>query len=254
MTKEEEKTWRKYKRSAEPELRKRLIEKYLHLVKYAARRIFEKIPGGVDLEDLISAGCFGLMDAVEGFDVNRGIKFETYCAPRIRGAILDQLRQLDWVPRMVRSRANKMEVVYHSLEARLGRPPTDDEIAAAIGITLQEYRDFARQNVWTRFTSLNRKVGGDDARALYEKDLIEDKRSENPVHAVQRRDLKNILMKGLSANERLILMLYYYQELTMKEIGMVLGLSESRVSQMHASIMARLQAQLASRQAEFARE
>ena len=254
ITKEEKRVWREYKRTGDPQLRKRLIEKYLPIVKYAAIRIHEKLPGGVDLDDLMSAGCFGLMDAVHGFDVSRNIKFETYCAPRIRGAILDQLRQLDWVPRMVRSRANKMEFAYHNLESRLGRPPTDEELARKMGISRSEFEDFSRQNVWARFTSLSRKVGGDDARALYEKDLLEDKRSEDPVLAVQRRDLKKVLLKGLSRNERLILMLYYYEELTMKEIGMVLGLSESRVSQMHASIMSRLQTQLTARQAEFARE
>jgi len=254
MSKEEENLWRSYRRDGDCELRKQIIEKYLPLVKYAAIRIFEKLPGGIELDDLISAGCFGLMDAVEGFDVDRGIKFETYCAPRIRGAILDQLRQLDWVPRMVRSRANKIENIYHVLESRLGRPPTDEEIARHMEISRTEFDEFTRQNSWARFTSLSRKVGGDEAHVLYEKDLIEDKNSENPVQTVHRRDLKAMLLKGLSHNERLILMLYYYEELTMKEIGTVLDLSESRVSQMHASIMNRLQTQLSTRRNEFAQE
>jgi len=254
MSREEEKLWRSYKKTGDVRVRHRLIEKYLPLVKYAARRIHEKLPGGVELEDLISAGCFGLMDAVEGFDVGRGNKFETYCGPRIRGAILDQLRKLDPLPRMVRSRANKMEIAFRRLESKLGRPPTDDEIAGEMGLSVAEYEEFTRQNLVTRFKSLNRKIGGDDARALYEKDLIEDKRSEDPVFCAQRRDLREILTKGLSKNERLILMLYYYEELTMKEIGMVLGLSESRVSQMHASMITRLQMQLSERAGEFARE
>src|SRR5882757_9683768 len=131
--------WRDYKESPSIELRNRLVEKYLPLVKYNAERIWQRLPDGVDLDDLISAGIFGLMDAIEAFDLERGVKFETYCVPRIRGAMLDELRTMDWVPRLVRRKATKMEEARKSLEASLGRPPRPDEMSAKLGVPVEKY-------------------------------------------------------------------------------------------------------------------
>src|ERR671929_861098 len=131
--------WRDYRTEPTVELRNQLVELYLPLVKYNAERIWSRLPEGVELDDLISAGVFGLMDAIDAFDLNRGVKFETYCVPRIRGAMLDELRTMDWVPRLVRSKASKMEAARKEAEAELGRPPRPDELAAKLGITLEEY-------------------------------------------------------------------------------------------------------------------
>src|SRR5688572_25699016 len=170
--------WVRYKQDPTNKmLRNRLVEQYLPLVKYNGERIWSRLPEGVDLDDLISAGVFGLMDAINAFDMSRGVKFETYCVPRIRGAMLDELRTMDWVPRLVRSKASRLNEAIKFLEARLGRTP--------------------------------------------------------------------------SRNERLVIILYYYEELTMKEIGATLDLSESRVSQMHSAIVQRLQNQLGMRRPEF---
>src|SRR5262249_35952027 len=135
--------WRDYRAQPSIDLRNQLVELYLPLVKYNAERIWSRLPEGVDLDDLISAGVFGLMDAIDAFDLERGVKFETYCVPRIRGAMLDELRTMDWVPRLVRSKASKMEEARKSLEAALGRPPLPDEMAEKLGVSLQEYAKMA---------------------------------------------------------------------------------------------------------------
>src|SRR5437867_12065790 len=135
--------WRDYRSEPTVELRNHLVERYLPLVKYNAERIWSRLPEGVELDDLISAGVFGLMDAIEAFDLERGVKFETYCVPRIRGAMLDELRTMDWVPRLVRSKHTKVEEASKSLEAEFGRPPSADEMASKLGVTLQEYEKMA---------------------------------------------------------------------------------------------------------------
>ncbi len=135
--------WREFKEHPTTEMRNHLVERYLPLVKYNAERIWQRLPEGVDLDDLISAGVFGLMDAIDAFDLSRGVKFETYCVPRIRGAMLDELRTMDWVPRLVRSKATKMEEARKQLEARHGRPPTDVELAEQLGIPMDEYEKMA---------------------------------------------------------------------------------------------------------------
>src|SRR6476661_10928400 len=137
--------WRDYKTEPSIELRNQLVERYLSLVKYNAERIWARLPDGVDLDDLISAGIFGLMDAIEAFDLERGVKFETYCVPRIRGAMLDELRTMDWVPRLVRSKASKMEAARKELEAQLGRPPRADELAVKLGVPMEQLAEFVSE-------------------------------------------------------------------------------------------------------------
>src|SRR2546427_12725616 len=149
--------WLAYRATGNVEYRNRLVEHYLPLVKYNAERIWSRLPDGVDLDDLISAGVFGLMDAIEAFDLERGVKFETYCVPRIRGAMLDELRTMDWVPRLVRSKHSKLEEVRKSLEAALGRPPKPDEMAAKLGVTIEEFEKMAGDATAVSLVSLNKK-------------------------------------------------------------------------------------------------
>jgi RNA polymerase sigma factor for flagellar operon FliA len=245
--------WKTYKQDlSNQELRNILIEKYLPLVRYNAERVWAKLPEGVDLNDLISAGVFGLMDAIEAFDLERGVKFETYCVPRIRGAMLDELRTMDWVPRLVRSKASKMEAARKEAEAELGRPPSDGEIARKMGLPIEEFEKHKAEASAVNLVSLNKKwYETDSYKDVREIDILEDQKGEDPTQGIQKRDLMRLVTKGLNRNERLIIILYYYEELTMKEIGNTLGLSESRVSQMHSSIVARLKDQLSRRRPEF---
>ena len=244
--------WRDYQANPTDELRNQLVEHYLELVKYNAERIWSRLPDGVDLDDLISAGVFGLMDAIDAFDLERGVKFETYCVPRIRGAMLDELRTMDWVPRLVRSKHSKMEEVRKAMEASLGRPPRSDEMASALGVTIEDFEKMHGDSTAVSLVSLNKKwYETDSYKDVREIDILEDKKAEDPTHRLQNRDLMRLVTRGLNRNERLIIILYYYEDMTMKEIGATLDLSESRVSQMHSSIVARLQAQLAKRQPEF---
>lgn len=245
--------WQEYKQDqSNKELRNALMEKYLPLVRYNAERVWSKLPDGVDLNDLISAGVFGLMDAIEAFDLNRGVKFETYCVPRIRGAMLDELRTMDWVPRLVRSKASKVEAARKTAEAELGRPPMDSEVAAKMQISTEEYEKLKAEASAVNLISLNKKwYETDSYKDVREIDILEDNKGIDPTHGIQKRDLMKLVTKGLNRNERLIIILYYYEELTMKEIGNTLGLSESRVSQMHSSIVSRLKDQLRMRRPEF---
>lgn len=244
--------WLEYRERPTVELRNRLVERYLSLVKYNAERIWSRLPDGVELDDLISAGVFGLLDAIEAFDLTRGVKFETYCVPRIRGAMLDELRTMDWVPRLVRSKASKMEAARKQLEAALGRPPKPEELAEKLGVPLDQLDSYVGDATAVNLVSLNKKwYETDSYKDVREIDILEDKKAESPTGRLQNRDLMKLVTRGLNRNERLIVILYYYEEMTMKEIGATLNLSESRVSQMHSSIVARLQSHLAKRKAEF---
>jgi RNA polymerase sigma factor FliA len=246
--------WRAFKADQSNQmLRNRLIENYFPLVRYNADRVWAKLPEGVDINDLISSGVFGLMDAIEAFDLDRGVKFETYCVPRIRGAMLDELRTMDWVPRLVRSKASKLNAATKALEARLGRPPTDQEMADEMQMPLDEFHKLKSEASAVGLVSLNKKwYETDSYKDVREVDILEDVKGEDPTLGIQKRDVMRLVTKGLNRNERLIVILYYYEELTMKEIGQTLGLSESRVSQMHSSIVARLKDQLRRRRPEFA--
>jgi len=247
--------WEQFHKTRDDHHRNLLMEHYRNLVKYCAERLHSKLPGKVELDDLISAGMFGLMDAIDAFDPTRGVKFETYCSPRIKGSILDELRSMDWVPRLVRSRAHQLAKATHSLETHLGRRPTEEEIAEELNVDMEEFVKLQRDANAASQVSLNNKYNdGDGEKDIREIDVIKDEKSENPVTEAQKRDLKSLLTKGLTRAERLIIVLYYYEEMTMKEIGATLDLSESRVSQMHSSIVARLKAQMNSRKKEFAVE
>ncbi len=247
-----EQIWEQFQKTRDEQSRNMLMEHYRSLVKYCAERLHSKLPDKVELDDLISAGIFGLMDAIDAFDPARGVKFETYCSPRIRGSILDELRSMDWVPRLVRARAHQLAKATHSLETHLGRKPTEKEIAEELEMNIDEFNRLQRDANAVSLVSLSTKYSdGDGEKDIREIDIIKDERSKNPVIEAQKRDLKSLLTKGLTRAERLIIVLYYYEEMTMKEIGATLDLSESRVSQMHSSIIARLKAQMNTRKKEF---
>lgn len=244
--------WRSFVHNKTQVLRNLLMMEYLPLVKYNAERIYAKLPDEVELDDLIQAGSFGLKDAIESFDPDRGVKFETYCAPRIRGAILDELRNMDWVPRLVRSRSSKVDQASRQLEMELGRAPTNEEIAGRIGVPPEEFEKMIKDSNTVSQVSLSRKwFDADNNKDVREIDILEDRDAASPVDEINRRDIKDLITRGLSRAERLILILYYYEEMTMKEIGAELDLSESRVSQMHSSIIMRLKGQMADREKDF---
>jgi RNA polymerase sigma factor for flagellar operon FliA len=242
--------WLDFARTKDKSIRDRLILTYAPLVKYVAGRIGSGLPAHVDEGDLVSYGLLGLIGAIERFDPERDIKFETYAMARIKGAIIDELRALDWVPRSVRSRAREIERAITDLEARLGRAPTDDEIAGKVGITTEELEDSltaisrssiaALDELWTVSGE-----GGDQVSLL---DTIEDTEGPDPQLELTQTETREALGEAIARlpeREKLVVTLYYYEELTLREIGEVLGVTESRVSQLHTKAILRLKAHLA---------
>jgi RNA polymerase sigma factor for flagellar operon FliA len=240
--------WTEYAGTRCESIRNFFMEKYLPLVRYHAERVHARLPDEVNVDDLVQAGVFGLCDAINAYDMDRQVKFETYCAPRIRGAILDELRLMDWVPRLVRHRSSKVEQARQKLEMVSGRPASDHEIAERLGVDQEEFEKIRRDSSAVGTFSLTRKAYSSDGdRDIREIDVIRDDAQSSPVHTLERKDLQELITKGLSRAERLIIILYYFEGMTMKEIGTTLDLSESRVSQMHSSILARVKAQVQHR-------
>lgn len=247
-----QKTWETFTKTRDEHCRNVLMEHYLPLVKHIAHRLHAKSPDKVDLDDFISAGIFGLMDAIDAYDPTRGVRFEIYCSSRIRGSILDELRSMDWIPRFVRARAHTLYRATQTLEKNLGRKPTKKEIAEELNMNTEEFNRLRRDANAVSLVSLYTKYGDSDSeKDIREIDIIKDERSKDPFIAAQKQDLKKLLTKGLTRAERLIVVLYYYEDLSIKQIAESLDLSESRVSQMHSSIIARLKAQMGSRKKEF---
>ncbi len=244
--------WRQYKKTKDQALRDRLILTYAPLVKYVAGRLGSGLPAHVDENDLVSYGLLGLIGAIERFDPDRDIKFETYAIARIKGSIIDELRAMDWVPRSVRSRARDIERSIAELERKLMRAPTDEEIAEKLGITTDELDDSlseigrssiaALDELWT----ISSGSGGGDQVALI--DTLEDTQGPQPQSELAQTELKEALGEAIARlpeREKLVVTLYYYEELTLREIGEVLGVTESRVSQLHTKAILRLKARLA---------
>ena len=242
--------WLDYARTRDKGLRDRLILTYAPLVKYVAGRIGSGLPAHVDEGDLVSYGLLGLIGAIERFDPERDIKFETYAIARIKGAIIDELRALDWVPRSVRSRAREIERAITDLEARLGRAPTDEEIAAKIGISPEELEDSLTEISRSSIAALDElwtvsSTGGDQIALI---DTIEDTEGPDPQLELSQTETREALGEAIARlpeREKLVVTLYYYEELTLREIGEVLGVTESRVSQLHTKAILRLKAHLA---------
>nr|WP_198048352.1 FliA/WhiG family RNA polymerase sigma factor [Saccharomonospora iraqiensis] len=240
--------WREFGRSPDQRVRDRLVLHYAPLVKYVAGRVGTGLPSHVDVSDLVQSGIFGLVDAIEKFDPERGLRFETYAMQRIRGAILDDLRAQDWVPRVIRSRAREVERAHDRLGARLRRTPTDSEVAAELGVSVRELRDLYGQLRLTSVVALDDLVGantetgpGTAAETLPDEDAVD------PATVLVDRDNRRQLAEAiaqLNERDRIVVSLYYFESLTLAEIGRVLGVTESRVSQLHTRAVLRLRAKL----------
>jgi RNA polymerase sigma factor FliA len=245
VTEDMQRVWMDYRRTGDQRLRDRLILTYAPLVKYVAGRLGSGLPAHVDDEDLASYGLLGLIGAIERFDPTREIKFETYALGRIKGAIIDELRSLDWVPRSVRSRARQIERTIGELEAKLGRAPNDEEIAGKLGVSQEDLNDDLFQISRTSIAALDElwtvSGGGGDQVSLI--DTIEDTAGPSPTTALDETELREAMadaIDGLPEREKIVITLYYYEELTLREIGEVLGVTESRVSQLHTKAVLRL--------------
>jgi RNA polymerase sigma factor for flagellar operon FliA len=245
--------WRSYKNDGDERARERLVVAYSPLVKFIAGRMASGLPSHVDEGDLVSYGLLGLIGAIERFDLDREIKFETFAVARIKGAIIDELRSLDWVPRSVRSRAREVERAHGALEAKLGRSPTDEEMAEKMEMTVDEFQDallqianssvLALDDLWT---FADPDGGGGQISVL---DTIQDPSALDPESEAHTAELKDRLadaIESLPERERLVIALYYYENLTLREIGEVLGVTESRVSQLHTKSVLALRSRFQS--------
>ncbi len=242
--------WREYKTTKQEKLRERLILHYSPLVKYVAGRVGVGLPPNIEQADLVSYGIFGLIDAIEKFDLERAIKFETYAIARIKGAIIDELRSIDWIPRSVRYKAREVERAYASLEAKLHRSPTEAEVAEELGIKLEDLHTIFSQVSFVNVVALDELLtaGGEKGDKLSLVDTLEDTKAEDPVAAFETEETKYLLAKAINTlpeREKIVVTLYYYEGLTLAEIGQVLGVTESRICQMHTKAVLQLRGKLA---------
>jgi len=244
----EEELWPLYKRTRDPQIRDAFIRQYAPLVKYVAGKVAAGMPNTVEFDDLVGFGVFGLLDAIEKFDPDKNVKFKTYAITRIRGAIFDELRSIDWVPRSVRQKTKEIEEAVVSLESKLGRPASDTEIAGALGLSEDELLKTMLKISGTSVLSLNDVwYSGDDSDKISIGESIESPSSLNPDASVERDEVKRVIVQAISElpeKEKKVLVLYYYEDLTLKEIGQVLEVTESRVSQLHTKAILRLRAKL----------
>ncbi|OIP25698.1 hypothetical protein AUK22_07745 [bacterium CG2_30_54_10] len=244
---EDQKLWRQYRESHDQRIKDSLIMKYASFVKYVAGRIAVNLPSNVEFDDLVSYGILGLIDAIDKYDTERKVKFKTYAKTRIRGAIFDELRVLDWTPRSIRQKARKLEKAYAKLEGKLGRDATDDEIADFLKIDISELHKLFDETKKSLLLSLD-EIFYDDEEGSSRFDFVENQKSDNPQSKVEEAEAKTILADAiakLSERERMVITLYYYEDLTSKEIGKILGVSDSRVSQLHTKAILRLRGRLA---------
>jgi RNA polymerase sigma factor for flagellar operon FliA len=240
--------WRDYKRTGDLRLREQLIMQYAPLVRYVAGRVGVGLPASVEQGDLVSYGVFGLIDAIEKYDPERAIKFETYAINRIRGAIIDELRSIDWIPRSVRTKARDVERAISTLETRLQRTPPEQEIAAELGLGISELRAVFSQVSFVHVAALDEVLGGSDRgdRATLGESLPDD-RSEEPGDALDDEEMRLLLARAihtLPEREQIVVTLYYYEGLTLAEIGLVLSVTESRVCQLHTKAMMQMRARV----------
>jgi RNA polymerase sigma factor FliA len=242
--------WEKFKATGDQSTRERLILHYSPLVKYVAGRVGVGLPPNIEQADLVSYGVFGLIDAIEKFDIDRAIKFETYAISRIRGAIIDELRAIDWIPRSVRYKAREVERAYSALEGELHRTPTESEVAGRLGITREDLRQIFSQVSYVNVVALDEllTVGGEKGDKLSLVDTLEDTKAEDPVTVFETEETKFLLARAINQlpeREKIVVTLYYYEGLTLAEIGRVLGVTESRICQMHTKAVLQLRAKLA---------
>ena len=240
--------WENFKATGSAEAREQLILNYSTLVRFVAARVGTGLPPNVEQADLISYGMFGLMDAIDKFDLERAIKFETYALSRIRGAIIDELRSMDWIPRSVRSKAREVERTYAELENELHRTPTESEVAERMGITIKDLRAIFSQVSQVNVVALDELLGGPEkGEGMSLGDTLTDHKAVDPVMAFESEETKYLLARAiehLSEREKIVVTLYYYEGLTLAEIGKVLGVTESRICQMHTKAVLQLRTRL----------
>lgn len=244
----EEELWSAYKQTRSPAIREAFIKQYAPLVKYVAGKVAAGMPNSVEFDDLVGFGVFGLIDAIEKFDPDKNVKFKTYAVTRIRGAIFDELRSIDWVPRSVRQKTREIEEAVVNLEAKLGRPASDNEIAQALGVTEDDFSRTLLKISGTSVLSLNDVwYAADESDKISIGDSIESPVSLNPDTLMERDEIRRVIVQSINDlpdKEKKVLVLYYYEDLTLKEIGKVLEVTESRVSQLHTKAILRLRAKL----------
>ena len=243
---ENQELWQEYNKSRDIALREKLLLIYLPLVKLVAGRLKQTLPKTVQLADLEGAGVRGLIQSVEGFDPQRGIRFESYGSTRIRGAILDSLREYDWMPRSIRSKSKMLERAFESCEVRLGGIPRDEDVATELGLSLNDYYELLEQVGSVQIVSLDSDPGGAEGAGSYY-EVIPDSDVEDPLGAVERKEERQLVVQWLHElpeQMRRVMVLYYYEELTLKEIGEVLNLSESRICQVHSAAIHSLRARI----------
>ncbi len=241
--------WDAFKEQADPQAREQLILHYAPLVKYVASRVATGLPNTIEQGDLASYGMFGLIDALEKFDMERQIKFETYAIPRIKGAILDELRAMDWVPRSVRFKAREVEKAYAEIEGREKRAPTEHEVAAKLGVSLGELHEVINQISFVSVMALDEalSVGTDRGEQVSLIDTLADSAQPDPAMGVEDEETRGMLagaINDLSEREKVVLTLYYFEGLTLAEIGEILGVTESRVCQIHTKAVGQLRVHL----------
>ena len=237
---ERQKIWEKYTKNPTQEMRAQIIIEYAPLVKIVAGRLSMYLGGNVEYEDLVSYGVFGLIDAIDKFDTNKDVKFETYASLRIRGSILDQIRKMDWIPRTVRQRQRKIDEAIKSLEARTGKTPTDEMLAEKLGVSGEELLSWQSQLKVTNVVSLNEFVESGNEPVM---DAKGNFRFAQPEEVIAETELKQMLkdaMQLLTEKEQKVILLYYYEDLTLKEISRVLEVSESRISQLHTKALQKM--------------
>ena len=237
---ERQKIWEKYTKNPTQEMRAQIIIEYAPLVKIVAGRLSMYLGGNVEYEDLVSYGVFGLIDAIDKFDTNKDVKFETYASLRIRGSILDQIRKMDWIPRTVRQRQRKIDEAIKSLEARTGKTPTDEMLAEELGVSGEELLSWQSQLKVTNVVSLNEFVESGNEPVM---DAKGNFRFAQPEEVIAETELKQMLkdaMQLLTEKEQKVILLYYYEDLTLKEISRVLEVSETRISQLHTKALQKM--------------
>lgn len=246
MNESEKKTiWDKYVKTRSPELREQLILEYANLVNLVAGRMGMYLGYTVEYDDLVGYGIFGLIDAIDKFDLTKNVKFETYASLRIRGSILDQIRKMDWIPRTLRQKQKQMDAAVAKLEGELGRTATDQEIAAQLSISVEEYDNWKNEAQFTNLVSLDDYLEqGGEAKM----DIAGEKNHfDQPEQALAKQELKQMLLealKTLTEKESSVVTLYYYEDLTLKEISRILEVSESRVSQLHTKALQKIKNQI----------
>ncbi len=242
--------WRRYKRTAEPGARERLILQYSPLVKYVAGRVSVGLPASIEHGDLVSYGMFGLIDAIEKFDLHKGVKFETYAITRIRGAIIDELRSIDWIPRSVRSKAKEIERALARLESQLRRSPTEQELADELGVPLRELRTWLAQVSLTSIVALDEPFGREENERQSLIDTLQDPHAPDPQASFEDTEVRAMLAEAVNRmpeREKTVIVLYYFEGMTLAQIGEVLGVTESRICQIHTKAVLGLRGKLLQR-------